>query len=235
MFFSLITPTPGRERDAAHALLSGPYEEHRWLWRFFPGDPNAKRDFLFRRSKCDGMARYHVVSARPPMSPDTAWLVQSREYAPRIAPGTRLQFELRANPVARTRRDGKICRDDVVMAEKKRLLHARGLERWSDWIDTDRPALYDLVALTCKAWLLKCGERGGFTLHEEMLRVDAYQNHVEKRELPRERRLRFSTVDFSGALTVMDTDRLHDALIQGIGPAKAFGCGLLLVRRLSAC
>jgi CRISPR system Cascade subunit CasE len=232
MFFNFITPTPGSERDAAHALLGGPYEEHQWLWRFFPGDANAKRDFLFRRSERDGMAQYHVVSARPPVSPDNAWMVQSRKYAPHIAPGTRLQFELRANPVVRTRRDGKACRDDVVMAEKKRLLQARGLNRWADWINDDRPVLYDLVMRTCKEWLCKCGERGGFAVDEEALLVDAYQNHVEKRQLPKERRLRFSSIDFAGILTVTDTDRLHDALIHGIGPAKAFGCGLMLVRRL---
>ena len=232
MFFSLITPTPGSERYAAHTLLSAPYEEHQWLWRFFPGDANAKRDFLFRRSERDGMARYHMVSARPPLSPDSAWTVQSREYAPRIAPGARLQFELRANPVVRTRRDGKACRDDVVMAEKKRLLQARGLDRWADWVDADRPALYELVAQTCNVWLRKCGERNGFALDEEALRVDGYQNHAEKRQLPREQRLRFSSVDFAGVLTVTDTDRLHNALTHGIGPAKAFGCGLLLVRRL---
>jgi len=232
MFFSLIAPTPGSERDAAHALLGGPYEEHQWLWRFFPGDADARRDFLFRRSEQTGMARYHVVSARPPVSPGSAWMVQSREYAPRIALGTRLQFELRANPVVRTRRGGKACRDDVVMAEKKRLLQARGLDRWADWVEADRPALYDLVAQTCGAWLRRCGERNGFALDDEALRVDAYQNHAEKRQLPRERRLRFSSVDFAGVLTVTDTDRLHEALIHGIGPAKAFGCGLLLVRRL---
>ncbi|HCO43858.1 type I-E CRISPR-associated protein Cas6/Cse3/CasE [Immundisolibacter sp.] len=232
MFLSVITPTPGSERDAAHTLLGGPYEDHQWLWRFFPNDPDAPRDFLFRRSERDGMARFHMVSARPPVSPDSAWTVQSREYAPHIAPGTHLQFELRANPVVRTRRDGKTRRDDVVMAEKKRLLQARGLARWADWVDEDRPTLYDLVAQTCSAWLRRCGERDGFVLDEGALRVDAYRNHAEKRQLPKERRLRFSSVDFAGVLTVTDTDRLHKALLHGIGPAKAFGCGLLLVRRL---
>jgi CRISPR system Cascade subunit CasE len=231
MFFSVITPTPGNERDAAHTQLDGTYAQHQWLWRFFPGNPDARRDFLFRRSEHRGMARYHMVSVRQPVSPDSAWTVQSRAYAPCIAPQTRLQFELRANPVVRTRRDGKACRDDVVMAEKKRLLKARGLNRWADWGDADRPALYDLVTTACSVWLRRCGERAGFVLDEDTLRVDAYQNHVEKTQLPNEQRLRFSSVDFAGVLTVTDSGRLHHALTHGIGPAKAFGCGLLLVRR----
>lgn len=40
------------------------------------------------------------------------------------------------------------------------------------------------------------------------------------------------TVTFEGVLNVIDPDRLVMLLENGIGPAKAFGCGLLLVRRL---
>jgi hypothetical protein len=46
MYFSLITPTDGRERDAAHEWASGPYIEHQWLWRLFPAPEGAPRDFL---------------------------------------------------------------------------------------------------------------------------------------------------------------------------------------------
>ena len=46
-------------------------------------------------------------------------------------------------------------------------------------------------------------------------------------------RLRFSTVDFSAELTVIDPGKFDKALLDGIGHAKAFGCGLLLLRRIS--
>ena len=39
------------------------------------------------------------------------------------------------------------------------------------------------------------------------------------------------TATFEGVLHVRDPDRLAALLENGIGPAKAFGCGLLLVRR----
>jgi len=39
------------------------------------------------------------------------------------------------------------------------------------------------------------------------------------------------TTTFEGLLTVSDPALMHTALLQGIGPAKAFGCGLMLVRR----
>jgi CRISPR-associated protein Cas6/Cse3/CasE subtype I-E len=56
---------------------------------------------------------------------------------------------------------------------------------------------------------------------------DGYQQHSEKAG-----RLRFSTVDFSGELTVIDPTAFALALRDGLGHSKAFGCGLMLVRRL---
>ena len=39
------------------------------------------------------------------------------------------------------------------------------------------------------------------------------------------------SVTFEGALNVADPDMLREVMEKGIGPAKAFGCGLMLVRR----
>ena len=41
-----------------------------------------------------------------------------------------------------------------------------------------------------------------------------------------------STLDFSGLLTVTAPEKFLSALYGGIGPAKGFGCGLLLVKRV---
>lgn len=232
MYFSLISPARGRERDAAHARALGPYEEHQWLWRFFPKQPDANRDFLFCHREVEGVSRYYLVSGRSPTSPDAAWSVQTRDYAPELDSGARLHFDLRANPIVTSKRDGKARRDDVVMAEKKRLLQERGLKNWSEWQGVDKPQLYDLVDRTCRNWLIRRAEAHGFLVTEDALRVDGYLTHSELRHLPTAQQLRFSTVDFSGVLTVTDPDRFRSALTTGIGPAKAFGCGLLLVRRI---
>ena len=45
------------------------------------------------------------------------------------------------------------------------------------------------------------------------------------------REITFSSLDFSGLLTVKDTDLFGSVLFRGLGPAKGFGCGLMLVRR----
>ena len=236
MYFSLIMPHPDRELAAAHARLSGPYAEHQWLWRFFPAEAGSPRDFLFHRREVAGRPRYYGVSVRAPHSDDPSWLVQTQSYAPRVAAGMRLGFELRANPVVSRRVDGKHGRHDVVMDAKRRMLAERGLSRWVEWkpdrIAADgqpdpRPQLYELVQINCSAWLEARAEAGGFAIDPACLVADAYQQQAGKQG-----QLHFSTVDFRGELTVIDPDRFSATLRQGIGPAKAFGCGLLLVRPL---
>lgn len=234
MYFSLITPAPGLEREAAHEWLGNAYGEHRWLWRFFPAPDGAPRDFLFRRRDVDGLPRFYVVSSRAPESASAAWCIQSRPYRPCLQSGARLAFELRANPVVSRTENGKAHRHDVVMDAKKRLLNEYGLASWKDWpadlVSADghpapRPALYDLVQQTCVDWLAARAERHGFALVARSVIASAYQQHTGKRG-----ELQFSSVDLAGELTVTDAGRFAQALTHGIGRAKAFGCGLLLIR-----
>jgi CRISPR system Cascade subunit CasE len=41
-----------------------------------------------------------------------------------------------------------------------------------------------------------------------------------------------STLEFNGVLRVVNVEQFLETLHRGIGPAKAFGCGLLPVRRV---
>jgi CRISPR system Cascade subunit CasE len=240
MFFSMITPAHGQAEQAVLARLKGAYCDHQWLWQFFPTPEGSPRDFLFRRAEVDGLPRFYVVSARPPTTVVPGWDVQTRSYAPQLATGSRLRFELRVNPVI-TRRGGaandtkrrKSVRHDVVMHAKRRLLDERGLRSWKDWHSDDKPALYALVYSSCRDWLMERAERAGFELDEPALSVDGYTQHSERRPRGKEaEELQFSTVDFSGTLTVTNPENFRQALFQGLGHAKAFGCGLLLIRRL---
>ena len=226
MYFSLVTPTPGHERTAAHEWSRSAYEAHQWLWRFLPAPGGTPRSFLFRRHDVEGLPRFYVVSDNEPVAPSPHWTVQSKRYAPVLAEGDCLAFELRANPVVTGRNAaGKPARHDVVMQEKTRLLAQRALARWADWTTADRPATAELVQSSCGAWLQARCARLGVSLDHASLRVEGYEQHRGKGGA-----LRISTVDFSGQFRVLNPDALLSALVGGVGHAKAFGCGLLLVR-----
>lgn len=65
---------------------------------------------------------------------------------------------------------------------------------------------------------------------DENLLADGYRRHQSYKR-SQKNPIRYSTLDLQGTLTVTNSEKLRAALLRGIGAAKAFGCGLLLVRR----
>ena len=239
MYFSVITPEESLLRQAAHELAQTSYAEHQWLWKFFPSDKDQVRDFIFRRHEIGHMPRYYVVSQRQPKTFSEAWQLKSLVYDPQLQQGQRLTFHLHANPVISKKNEaGKTQRHDVVMQAKRQLLAEHGFSekaKWADWKDeSNKPLLYELVQKHGAEWLAGVAKRNGFEITTtddgaSQLQIDAYgQNKAGKRDHD----IRFSAVDFSGELRVTDPELFKQALFNGIGHAKAFGCGLLLVRRI---
>lgn len=226
MHFSLISPRPGHEHQAVHQMLQGPYREHQWLWQLFPAEPGTPRDFLFKRSEVGGLPRYHVVSARTPVLDGAVWSVQTKPYQPQLQAGDVLEFELCANPVVTRKVNGKHARHDVVMDAKRQFLAERELASWASASIDGRPALHEVVTQACTHWLVEQGKRCGFEVLPDHLSIDGYQQHTVKNS-----KLKFSTVEFRGGLVVTDPQRFVEVLHRGLGHAKAFGCGLMLVRR----
>ncbi len=241
MYFSVITPAEGRISQAAHEFAKTPYSEHQWIWKFFPSEKDATRDFIFRRHQNEKMLRFYVVSRRPPTSFSQAWEVQTRSYEPNLQEGQRLSFELLANPVISKKDEtGKSRRHDVVMQAKRQLLKENGFgadAKWSNWVDEKKkPFLYDLVQERCTSWLIAVAARNGFKIaaadegnSKLNLQIDAYEKKQTNR---REESINFSTANFAGELIVTQPELFSSALYNGIGHAKVFGCGLLLVKKV---
>lgn len=199
------------------------YREHQALWNLFEPDPDAKRDFLFRRDGQPHRPIYFLVSTREPSDRENLWDVETKPYDPQLQAGQTLAFTLRANPViTRTDSKGRSRRNDLVMDIKKQTA-------WKDQPETERPSLTQLVQQAGEQWLQNRQDTIGATV--QSLRSEAYQQHRSYKR-GQEKPIRYSTFDLQGTLTVNDGDALRSALFNGIGPAKAFGCGLLLVRRL---
>lgn len=206
-------------------LGGGGYRIHQRVWDLF-GDRDAKsRDFVYRVEDDGGLGIY-LVSGRKPINDEGLWEIRTKPYEPRIRAGERLAFSLRANPVRtkKTGENGKHARHDVIMDAKLRR-RAEGIP------GQESSAIADLVQDQGVAWLQSRAGRYGFELNGNPVRVDGYRQHRLSRgkgNAP----IRFSTLDFNGLLTVTDPTTFIHALFNGIGPAKAFGCGLCMVRRI---
>ena len=92
----------------------------------------------------------------------------------------------------------------------------------------------DIIQKSGGDWLQSRSERHGFALTPASIRVEGYQQHKTTKGKGKQP-IQYSTLDIAGVLTVTDNDRFLSTLISGLGPAKAFGCGLLLVRPIQQC
>ncbi len=217
MYFSKIKLSDDATvADLSRLLSRDSYQLHQSLWRLFKNRTKT-RDFLYRRVEKQGQPSFYVISGCTPEDTDNIWKIHTKDYAPKLSNGQRLAFSLCANPVITRCNDktGKPVRHDVVMDAKKHL-------------KIERPPV-NLIHDAGWKWLTTKAGKFGFRV--EQAQIDSYRQHrfwKGKNKQP----IRFSTLDFDGILTVTDPEQLIHALFTGIGPAKGFGCGMLLVRRI---
>jgi CRISPR system Cascade subunit CasE len=126
--------------------------------------------------------------------------------------------------------DGRLTtllKDDSRYAE--RLHQSMQLHSKLEW------SIKAIVDDALEKWIIRQSQRHGFLLAKDdnnqcKLQNSAYHWHSIKAE--KEKKSGFSSVDFLGNLEITDVEKFTKALFSGIGPAKAFGCGLLLIRRI---
>jgi CRISPR system Cascade subunit CasE len=196
---------------------------HQLMWTLFADAPDRERDFLWRDA---GEGKFYTLSARPPRDLHGIFDVdEPKPFAPELRVDDRLQFVLRANAtVARRPEVGKRGKpEDVVM----NALHGvpKGAERASERASAVRRA--------GRTWLERQGERCGFAVSAlEEDDVDSVGiSHRAMRLDHAGRKMTIGIIDYDGVLTVRDPARFVEALRGGFGRARAFGCGLMLVRR----
>ena len=79
-------------------------------------------------------------------------------------------------------------------------------------------------------WLRNKEERLGASIRSVVPVDEGYATGLRKKD-GRMDRVNIKLARFEGILEVSDTDRFVEAIRSGIGPAKAFGCGLLTLAR----
>ena len=231
-----------------------PYGQHKLLWKLFdlPRTSSSKQTpFLFRSELSDGLPLFYVLSRVAPRDASGKWRIDPREYRPDLRAGDRLTFKLRANPVSLAKKDREPSEAEfwrknreksglsVEDATRKRIRHdvvmdAKHRMGWKNLLPEERPALANVAYEAGSRWLGEKEARLGCRIEPDRLRVDGHFVHCLKGRRDEKgvcRGITLSTLDFEGELRVTDPDIFSPALLNGIGPAKAFGCGLLLVRR----
>lgn len=195
---------PARRMDAHHKLL----------WAAFSDGPDRQRDFLWRENSA---GVFFTLSARPPLGSDLFDLPDVKEFAPALMPGDRLTFALRTNA---TRARKGIGRVDVVMDA----LHGMPC--------ADRVETRMMVAQTAGAeWLARQGAKAGFRMIG--VEVSDYSTiTLPGHRGPRKGQPQFGVLDMTGVIEVTEPISFVAQLARGFGRAKAFGCGLMLIRRI---
>ncbi|MET9219041.1 type I-E CRISPR-associated protein Cas6/Cse3/CasE [Streptomyces sp. NPDC008079] len=216
-------------RRDGRALLGSPHRMHAAVAMAFPELPvrdGSGPRVLWRvdRNSAAEVVLFVVSPTRPdlthlveqagwPAASDTpGW--QTYDYGAflaRLSVGSAWTFRLTANPVHSIRRT-----DDE---QRKRTAH--------------------LTARHQKAWLLERQASSGFAVVEKPpeTRLLEYGDELQlvlrdKRDLrfakaAERRTVSLTSITYDGRLTVTDPDALRRTLTQGLGKAKAYGCGLM--------
>lgn len=230
------------------------YGMHRLLWDLFTGQER----FLFREEssreqlgRTRNLPLFYVLSKEKPVLESPIFNIETTPFSPLLSKGDHLGFRLRANPtIARRDTESKPSkRHDVVMDAQRRWLLTACESRSLPYSGEKRHLRERLlkhpdfsgkngeVHLTREIgtavqeagrnWLSTRSEKNGFNL--EAVQATGYRWNA----LPEKGRTAgFSSMDYEGVITVSEPEKLKHMLAQGIGPSKAFGCGLMLVRRI---
>jgi CRISPR system Cascade subunit CasE len=256
MYLSRIELTEAIAEQSQLGLLlkDRSYGMHRLLWDLFTGQER----FLFREEssreqlgRTRNLPLFYVLSKEGPALESPIFNIEIKTFSPSLNRGDRLGFRLRANPtIAKRDTEGKPSkRHDVVMDAQRRWLLDACKSRSFPCNGTKtqlRQRLLQHLDFSGKNgelrlareieiavheaghnWLSARGEKNGFNL--ETVQATGYRWNA----LPEKGRTAgFSSMDYEGVITVSEPEQFKQMLSRGIGPSKAFGCGLMLVRRL---
>ena len=216
---------------------------HRLVWSVFADGAERARDFLWRAEE---RGRFYVLSKRLPVSSPLFEPPETKPFEVALAPGDRLRFTLRANAVASLPGaplgDGRHARGRKIDVAMKALhaVPARDAASPASRVlssahqPSARAEVRERIARDeALAWLARQGRAHGFEPDGDAFRLFGHRtvalpgHRGKRRGEPR-----FGVFDMAGELGVTDTDAFLTALGDGFGRAKAFGCGLMLIRRV---
>lgn len=186
------------------------YDWHQLVWQAFAERDGEARDFLVRIDQKEEAFRVLVLSRTAPTRP--AWC-PSAGFATKPIPDTffshpEFSFSLLANPTKKIRSN----------ASGDRTKNGRRVP-----ITTREDLL---------VWLQRKAANAGFTFDPEATQIVPRGREYFQKEKPRTQGMH-AAVEFRGRLRVLDPVAFRAAVATGLGSAKAFGFGLLVLAPLS--
>lgn len=196
--------------------FSSDYMIHQLVADWFGDRDN--RGYLYRvTARAPGEAHVLVLSQDPPVTrrPERPWgstqRIESKPFAPDLAPGQNLDFEITINATrVVTHRNGRKARTDVwdAVFESDRNDPRTPHEVYGDYLARK-------LAGTAEVLHARITARG----------------QIRARRADRKDPITFIATNVIGTIQVIDPASLMRLMASGIGRSKAFGCGLLCLSR----
>ena len=206
--------------------------DHRLIWTVIPPDVRTeveqsrtagtpKSAFLWRADRQRG--RYYLLGPKP-LEDSPFFTIETKPFVPTLSLGNKLAFDLRLNATV----DRKVGEDGRGKAVRQRCDVAMDLLKAEAKIDRAGSRM-QLAEKAAYDWLKTRATEHGFRL--DKLRLEGYRTERFAR-----RGGKFGTLgifDLKGALTITEPNSFLARLRQGFGRGKAFGCGLMLIKRIA--
>lgn len=194
---------------AARLRLFDSYAWHQAAWEALPGRDGQERSFLTRLDLRDGVFQLLLLSATQPTRPswcgEESWRLVS--IPARFLEHRRYRFDLVANP---TKKIAKLGRDGKPTKNGKRVALLRAKDQL--------------------AWLERKAADGGFRLvHTPPINIDRATANAFSIRSRQQHGMHFG-VRFRGLLEVENSDAFRETFWKGVGSAKAFGYGMLVLQ-----
>lgn len=232
-----------RDPQALHAAVLGGLPDQpvtqRILWRLDGGNerviPHVSDDpSSGATSPAHRLALYVVTQSMPSwehLTEQAGWpsansetaQAEIRDYEPllkRLRPGDHFAFRLTANPTKSVR---PASASGSKPSRGKRVAHVTARQQL-DWLISKANGLGFEIPPPTSPVTASDGELD--------VRISDRQLRSFTKGRNQSRRVTVATATFDGHLVIRDADKLRTALVDGIGPAKAYGCGLLTLAPL---
>ena len=209
---------------------------HRLMWSVMPEAQQRRFDraaperqgrapFLWREA--DEGRRYYLLGPQP-VENSPYFEIETKPFGLALSPGDRLAFDLRVHAtvdrkVGETPEGGPVRqRIDIAMDALSAEEHLRP-EQKANRAPRRAPAAEGAA----REWLKAQGARDGFRL----LAMSLAAYRIERVPRGRGKPARLGVFDVTGLLEITEPDLFGTRVRGGFGRAKAFGCGLMLLRR----